>query len=63
MAGQMVAFRGAEIETIRGWTAGLEEVQQRISPRFRRPEVRPRLRSLAAALARWVERDRLVLDH
>jgi hypothetical protein len=44
MAGQKVASRGDEIETdietIRAWTVGLEEMQQRIAPRFRRPEVR-----------------------
>ena len=56
MAGQMVASRGAEIETIRGWTAGLEEVQQRISPRFRRPEVRTRAWRYVAGLLGPVQR-------
>jgi SRSO17 transposase len=56
MAGQMVAVRGAEIETIRGWTAGLEEVQQRIAPRFRRPEVRTRAWRYLAGLLGPVQR-------
>lgn len=42
MVGQRVGSRGPEIKTIRAWAAGLEEVQQRIAPRFRRPEVRTR---------------------
>src|ERR687883_1320507 len=56
MAGQMVAARGAEIETIRGWTVGLAEVQQRIAPRFRRPEVRQRARRYLGGLLGSVER-------
>ena len=56
MAGQTVASRGAEIDTIRGWTAGLEEVQQRIAPRFRRPEVRARAWHYLAGLLGPVQR-------
>jgi SRSO17 transposase len=51
MAGPTMAAQGAEVETIRGWAAGLEEVQQRIARRFRRPEVGARAwRSLAGLL-------------
>jgi SRSO17 transposase len=56
MPGQTVASRGVEIDTIRGWTAGLEEVQQRIAPRFRRPEVRARAWRYLAGLLGPVQR-------
>ena len=56
MTGQKVASRGAELEAIRGWTAGLEEVQQRIAPRFRRPEARARAWRYLAGLLSPVQR-------
>jgi SRSO17 transposase len=60
MAPQQVASSGVEseteIETIRGWSVGLEEVQQRIAPHFRRPEVRQRARRYLVGLLGPVER-------
>jgi SRSO17 transposase len=56
MAGQKVASQGTTIETIRKWTAGLEEMQQRIAPRFRRPEVRVRAWRYVAGLLGPAER-------
>jgi SRSO17 transposase len=50
MTGQLVASQGAEVAAIRGWAAGLAEVQQRIAPRFRRPEVRVRAWGYLAGL-------------
>jgi SRSO17 transposase len=60
MASQQVASSGVEseteIKTIRGWSVGLEEVQQRIAPHFRRPEVRQRARRYLVGLLGPVER-------
>jgi SRSO17 transposase len=56
MAGQMGVSQGGEVEMIRGWAAGLEEVQQRIAPRFRRPDVRARAWRYLAGLLGPVQR-------
>ena len=52
----MATTEAVQRETIEGWRAGLEMLQARIAPRFRRPEVRARAGRYLAGLLERVER-------
>lgn len=52
----MTTAEGVAREAIEGWRAGLEALQARIAPRFRRPEVRARAGRYLAGLLERVER-------